>query len=205
MAITSSEIRTDANGETSRSETQDQIDKYVKDGMSFLGNNGLVIEGEESISFVDEQPNYVESGFTNSYKKISVVVVVDSSGNDSEPLREIGWSRYKERVSIGSPKGEPKEYCRYADTVFVWPKPNATTYPTMKLSGDIRHGRTTTISFPDRYKEAILNYVIYRIFKKYTLLERAGKVFGVLSKVDIPLLLSDEIKKTKSTIRYSDI
>ena len=156
--ITAAELLAQANLEAGRAETD--IDWFVKEWVSDLTIQGVFLEGEESVVLVDEQPNYLESAFTNLFKKINAITIVDTDEEESDPLTEISWQRYKERVAQSVSPGKPREYCRFNDTIFLWPKPDADLYPSMSVSGTVHHADSTTIAYPDRFRKCGLFYMI---------------------------------------------
>lgn len=167
MTITASELRTIGNERTGRSEAQADIDKFVKSWVADLSSRGIVLEAEEELTFVDEQPNYVESGLTNLFKKIAAITVEDTDGNEEKPCMEISWQRYKERIAQYTQPGKPKEYARFNKTLFFWPPPKIANYPKANVSGTIHHADSTTISYADRFREAGAQYIIGKIQEKY--------------------------------------
>src|SRR3990167_2145889 len=176
MTITAAELRTIGNERTGRSESQDDVDKFIKSGVTDLSTRGIALEAEETETLVDNTPNYAESGLSNSFKKINAITILDSDSNESAPLDEISWQRYKERVSQEIAKDKPREYARFNSTLYLWPPPNATNYPSMKVSGTIYHADSTTISFSDRFRECLTQFVIYKIYEKYGLGDSKGKL-----------------------------
>lgn len=101
MSITNTELRTIGNERTGRSKSQDDIDKFVKSWVADLSTRGIALEATEDETLVNEQANYVEATvFANAFKNNVVVTVINSSAKESEPLLEISWNRYKERLAL---------------------------------------------------------------------------------------------------------
>lgn len=207
MSITAEELRTIGNAETGRSETQDQIDKYVKEWAHELTTKGIVLEAEEDITLVDEQPNYVEATYltTNTFKKISAITIVDTNDEESPPLEEISWQRYKERNAQSSTPTKPSEYARFNKTLFLWPPPDTDLYPTARVSGTIRHADSTTISYHERFRKCASMYIIFRIHMKYGYADTKGKPFFGLYENSREDLMSDQSTREVSVQRYNDI
>ncbi len=205
MSITAVELRTIGNERTGRAESQSDIDKFVKSWVADLTSRGITLEAEETVNFVDEQPNYIESAFTNNFKKIDAITVMHTDNTESPPLREISWQRYKERVSQDTAPGKPKEYARFNETIYVWPNVDADTYDEMKISGTIYHADSTIISYADRFRECGIQYIIFKIYEKYGLIKSKGVVHTALYKSEFDKLFSDQNTKENHTVRYNDI
>ena len=205
MSILNTELRSIGNARTGRAKTQAEIDEYIKNWVNDLTLRGIFLEGEEEVNFVDEQPNYVESAFTNTYKRIVAITVEDTDGDESKPLLEISWPRYKERIAQGVDAGKPREYARFNDTIFVWPKPDADLYPLMNISGSIYHSDSTTISYPTRFRKCGIEYIIFSIYASFGYAETKGKPHWLLFETEVAKMLSDQSTKEKHSIRYTDI
>src|SRR3990167_1685406 len=205
MTITASESRTIGNERTGRSESQDDIYKFIKAAVHDLSSRGINLEAEETVTLVDSQSNYVESAFSNTFKKIDAITIIDSANTESAPLDEISWQRYKERVSQSISDDKPKEYARFNNTIFLWPPPEAADYPSIKISGSIYHEDSTTISFANRFREALTQYVIFKIYEKYGVGETKGKLHANLYNDEFNKLVGDQNSKEVSIQRYNDI
>ena len=205
MTITPAELLAIGNERTGRAETQAQVDKFIKSWVHDLTLRGVKLEAEESVTLVDEQPNYVESALTNKFKKIDVITILDTDGEENAPLDEISWQRYKERVAEGHAAGEPKEYARFNETVYLWPKPDTGTYPTAKISGTIYHADSTTISYSDRFRECASQFIIFKIHEKYGYASTKGKPHLDLYEHEVSKIISDQATKEKTFVRYNDV
>ena len=201
--ITAAELLAQANLEAGRAETD--IDWFVKEWVSDLTIQGVFLEGEESVVLVDEQPNYLESAFTNLFKKINAITIVDTDDGESDPLTEISWQRYKERVAQTVSPGKPREYCRFNDTVFLWPKPDVDLYPSMNVSGTVHHADSTTIAYPDRFRKCGLFYMIFRIYAKYGYAETKGVAPFKIYEIEVEKIKANQSTKRVSTVGYNDI
>ena len=204
MPITAAELLTIGNERTGRSEATADIAKFIKACVHDLTIQGVRIEGAEDVTLSDDDPSYLESGFTNSYKRVIVITTIDSNSKESSPLDEISWQRYKERVSQGAGKGKPREYVRFNSTVYLWPPPNATDYPTMNISGLIYHADSTTISYNERLRECMTQYVIFKIFEKYGLAVKKGKAHFDLYGFEVEKILHDQAISRLSFTKYND-
>lgn len=206
MTITAAELLTISNERTGRSEAQADVDKFIKSCVHDLTSRGIVLEAEETEALVTSQANYSETSLlTNSFKKINAITILDSNSKESEPLEEISWQRYKERVAQETANDKPKEYARFNETIYIWPPPNATSYPSMKISGTIYHADSTTISFANRFRECMSQYVIAKIYEKYGMAETKGKIHMALYADEFNKLFGDQNSKEVSVQRYSDI
>ena len=204
MSITAASLLAIGNERTGRSESQADVDKFITSAVADLSTRGIALEAEETVTLTTSDPSYLESAFTNPFKKIDAITIVDSDSNESDPLTEISWQRYKERVAQGTANDKPKEYARFAETIYIWPPPNATTYPSMKISGTIYHADSTTISFANRFRECLTQYVIAKIYEKYGISEKA-KYHIALYADEFNKLLGDQNSKEISMVRYNDI
>ena len=206
MSITAVELRSIGNGRTGRAKSQDEINVFVKSWVADLTTRGIVIEASEDVTLTDEQPNYVESGLTNAFKEAPVVTIIDSDSNESEPLCEISWHRYKERVAQGDNPGRPKEFVRFNNTFYLWPAPDTDNYPTMRISGTIHHTDTTTIVYADRFRECGIQYIIYKIWESLGYLYRPKASAHFQSyEFELDKLLRSESRKRQHFVRYNDI
>ena len=206
MTITAEELRTIGNERTGRAESQADIDKFIKSCVQDLTTRGIVLEAEEEETLVDEQPDYVEVDvLTNSFRKIDVITIEDTEENEGKPLIEISWQRYKERIAYSVSPGQPKEYARFNGILWLWPAPDTDSWPKMNVSGTIYHAASTTISFADRFKECLIQYVIFKIYEKYGLTETKGKAPASLFKDQFDILLGDQNTKEINVVRYNDI
>lgn len=205
MPITANEILTEANSRTGRAESS--IDTFLKGVLHDLSTRGLSLEAEEEVNLTTDQPNYVFSGFTNKFNRIKQVVIIDSDDDPSDPLTEISWKRYKERLANTLSNGEPTEFCVYptrgAKTLYLSRKPNAVNYPKMKISGTLRHGDTTTISYLEEYRELLIEGVCWKIESKYNVNGEKARARFELYENEINKLFGDQ--PTIGLSEYSDI
>ena len=206
MSITPAELRTIGNERTGRSKSQTDIDKFVKSWVADLTTRGIVLEASEDVTLTDEQANYLESALTNAFKEGPVVTVIDDDDNESKPLLEISWHRYKERVGQGVTPGKPQEFTRFNDTFYLWPAPDTDNYPTLRISGTIYHTDSTTISYADRFRECGIQYVIYKIYESLGYLYRPKTTAHFQSyEFELDKLLKSESRKRHHSVGYNDI
>ena len=206
MSITATELRSIGNGRTGRAKTQDDIDVFVKSWVADLTTRGIVLEASEDLTLVDEQANYAESGLTNLFKEGLVITVLDTDDDESSPLLEISWNRYKERVGQAVTPGKPAEFVRFNDTLYLWPKPDTDNYPTLRISGTIYHADSTTISYADRFRECGIQYIIYKIYESLGYLYRPKALAHFQSyESELNKLLSSESRKRHHSVKYNDI
>src|SRR3990167_6891553 len=105
MTITAAELLAIGNERTGRSESQTDVDKFIKSCVHDLTSRGINLEAKETVTLSTSDPSYLESAFTNAFKKIDAITIIDSDSNESEPLDEITWQRYKERVAQETSNG----------------------------------------------------------------------------------------------------
>ena len=206
MTITAAELRTIGNDRTGRVKSQADIDKFVKSWVADLTTRGIVLEATEDVTLVNEQANYIESAFTNLFKGNLVVTVLDTNSNESNPFLEISWDRYKQRVAQSVASGKPREFVRFNDTFYLWPAPLIANYPTLRISGTIHHSDSTTISYPDRFRECGIQYIIYKIWESFGYLYRPKASAHFQSyEFELNKLLSGESRKRHHSVAYNDI
>jgi len=206
MAITVAEILSKANGRTARAESD--VNDYIKAVLHDLATRGLALEAEESEALVTDQANYVFTLFANKFQHIKQVVIIDSSSVPSLPLTEITWKQYKERLESNASATEPVEYCifpqRGAKTLYLWPKPNATNYPSVKVSGTLRHDDSTTVSsYHEQYRELMIYGVCWKIEEYYNVDSSKTKEWRGLYEGEITKMFGD--LPTIGQSEYSDI
>jgi len=169
MALLVADILTAANSRTGRAESN--INTFMRGVLHELSNRGLALSTEEAFTLTDEDYDIAFTEFTAKFNKIKVITITDSNDLPSDPLRKINWKQFKERLSQNLAAGEPVEYCIYpefgAKTLYLSPKPDADNYPTANISGTLRHDDTTTISYPEEYRELLISGVCWMIERKY--------------------------------------
>lgn len=201
MTITAAELLSQGNTRTGKSETT--IDYYIKAWVHALTMKGIEVEAENEITLIDDTPNYDISSYL--YKKIKTVSIIDSSSNPRPPLTEISFYQYKVKLSQNHSKCEPKEYALFNNVLYLMPQPNATAYPTMKVAGPVMHADSTTISYPDRYRECGIEFICFKIWEKYGQANTFGKTHFDLFTNELNGLLAFESSRKKVVPRYSDI
>src|SRR3990172_9275463 len=102
MSITAASLLSIGNERTGRNESQADVDKFITSAVADLSTRGIALEAEETVTLTTSDPSYLESAFTNTFKKINAITIVDSDSNESDPLTEISWQRYKERGGQGA-------------------------------------------------------------------------------------------------------
>lgn len=206
MSITAIEFRSIGNDRTGRAKSQAEIDVFVKSWVADLTTRGIVIEASEDVTLVNERAYYPESALTNAFKEAPVVTIIDSDDNESEPLSEISWHRYKERVAQGDNPGRPKEFVRFDNTFYLWPVPNTDNYPTLRISGTIHHTDSTTIVYANRFRECGIQYIIYKIWESFGYLYRPKASAHFQSyEFELDKLLRSESRKRQHNVQYNDI
>jgi hypothetical protein len=170
MSLLVADLLALANSRTGRAETDN--DKFLLPILHDLTIRGCFLEAEETVTLSSEDPSYAFSTFTNDFKSIKTVVIIDSDDDPSGPLQEISWTKYKERLAQTLSAGEPVEYCIYPGRInrvlYLSPKPNTTNYPYVKISGPIRHAdSTSSISFPERFRELLVEGMAWQIERHY--------------------------------------
>jgi len=205
MTLLIADILSLANERTGRSESD--INTFMKGILHDLSTRGLNLEAEETLTLVTDDFDYAFSTFTNKFKRIKNVVILDSSSVPSSPLTEISWKRYKERLSENLSNGEPIEFCIYPtllnEVLYLSPKPNATNYPSAKISGDLKHDDTTTIIFDEKYRELLIEGVCWKIESKYNVDGEKTKARLELYEIEIQKIFGSG--KTISFGEYGDI
>lgn len=206
MAITVAEILSKANGRTGRAESD--VNDYIKAILHDLAVRGLSLETEEAKTLTDSQANYVFTGFTAKFQHIKEVVIIDSNDIPSLPLTEITWKQYKERLEANLSATEPVEYCIYpkigAKTLYLSPKPNATNYPSMKVSGTLRHDDSTTVSsYHEHYRELMIYGVCWKVEEYYNVGSNKAISWQGLYEAEITKIFGD--LPTIGLGEYSDI
>lgn len=204
MALTNTELLAIGNERTGRSESQVDVDKFVKSFVHDLSIRGVWVEGEETKALVDSTPDYAESGLANSYNKILAITILDTNSKESSPLEEISWKKYKERVAQAVSDGKPSEYCRFKDTLYLWPQPDFALYPNMKVSGTIFHSDSTTIAFNERFRECASQYIIMKIYEKFGMTDKR-KEYLATYRLERSALVSMQANQRISRQRYNDI
>ncbi len=205
MSLSAAEVLTQVNLRTGRAESD--IDTQLKGILHDLSLRGLCLEAEETLTLTTDDCDYEFSAFTNKFKKIKTVVIVDSAGVPSKPLTKITWDQYKERLAGNLSAGEPGEFCifpeRVNEVLYLSPKPNATNYPYAKISGPLKHDDSTTISYDEKYRELLIEGCCYKVEAKYNIDSQKTKEHFALYENEISKMFGDS-----STIRqsqYSDI
>lgn len=205
MALLAAEILSEANLRTGRAESDVNIP--LKGILHDLSTRGLCLEAEEILALVTNDCDYAFSTFINKFKRIKNVVILDSAGVPSNPLTKITWNQYKERLSANLSAGEPKEFCIYPERVneilYLSPKPNATNYPSTKISGTIKHDDTTTISYDEKYRELLIEGCCFKIEAKYNIDSPKTKAHFDLYENEIFKIFADT--PTISVSQYNDI
>ncbi len=210
MSITNTELRDVGNGRTGKSKSQDEINVFVKSWVKDLSTRGVVLEFEESVTLVDKQAKYLFLAFPNAAtiqpKKIDVVTVVDENDKESEPFEFITWARYKDRLSQGFSPDKPSEYTIFSNAIYIWPGPNVPEFATLNVSGTYHHLESTTILYPDRYKECGYQYIIYKIYESFGYLHRAKtKAHFENYEFERSKVMTGDSRSKQHVQRYSDI
>jgi len=169
MAIAVADILTAANGRTGRAESD--VDTFMKGVLHELSSRGLALSDDEAFSLTTDDADILFTALTKKFNKIKIITIDDSNGVPSEPLRRINWDKYQVRLSENLSSSEPTEFCIHppfgAKTLYLSPKPNATNYPTANISGTLIHDDTTTINYPNEYRELLIAGVCWLIEAKY--------------------------------------
>lgn len=205
MALLIADILSEANSRTGRAESSG--DTFLKGILHDLSSRGLCLEAEETLALVTDDCDYAFSTFTNKFKRIKEVVILDSNSVPSMPLEEISWKRYKERLSENLSNGEPVEFCIYPtllnEVLYLSPKPNATNYPYAKISGQLKHNDNTTIIFDEKYRELLIEGFCWKIETRYNVDGEKTKARFELYEIEIQKIFGS--KNTISFGEYSDI
>ncbi len=210
MSITNTELRDVGNGRTGRSKSQAEIDVFVKSWVQDLSTRGVILDFEETVTLVDEQVKYLFSGFPNAAtimpKNIDVVTIIDANDKESGPFERINWARYKERVGQGTSPGKPSEYTDFNNALYIWSQPAVPEFTSLKVSGQYYHLESTTILYPDRYKECGYQYIIYKIYESLGYLHRKKtRAHLALYESELAKVMTSDSRRKAHAVRYTDI
>ncbi len=164
MAITKANIISWINDKLSQNFSGTDIDDEIAAVLNDLTVESNFLRKSASCLTVVGQHNYGETAFAITNLKSIVDIKVD----DEEPLIEIDWETYQERIANeGTNRGEPDEF--YLDElnkmIYVYPAPNVATY-TLYLQYYAIDNNVNDIQLPDEFRYLIYKGVGYEILEK---------------------------------------
>ena len=198
MSITSAELYTEANSRTGRTGDHDTKLKAV---LQELAHRGLALLGETTQALTSGDRDYT---VPTNCKRVRLITLVDSNSVEGAPLTEISWHEYKERLAGNAGNGAPGVFVVQNGTIYLDPPPNATTYPNMKITTELYHADSLTVSWPDRYEETLTEGLCWKI---YLGLDQ-GAGLGIIHKKEyldgVDLLLEVQGSERNGRMAYTD-
>lgn len=201
MTITSADLYTAVNARTGRTGDHDTELKAI---LHDLAIRGVEIRAEDTQALTTGTRNYT---VPTSAKRVILIVPVDSSSLEGDPLTQKTWEEYKWLRSQNAGNGRPLYFTTENGVIYLDPPPNATTYPNMKITSVKYHADgVTTISWNDRMREALIEGVCWKVLLG---LDLGGSNIGAPHKTEYELeiekLLIAQSAEHKAQVRYSDI
>ena len=154
------------------------IDTYLEDVLEPLSKRGPFIPEEADIAFTDGTATVAcptDYLFPQVLHLESDTILNEGEADEEtihhyyEPMERISIQDYNYAIrnETSIPEGTPTEYAIWDNTIYPYPVPDGSY--TGKFKYFKRHARSTTISFPVRFRNAIQKGVTAEVAKKYEL------------------------------------
>lgn len=174
MALTVAEILSGANKIAGRQETD--LTEYIRNVIHDLENDSIFLDAAEEMNLVAGQRAYNLSDLDNEYRLPLKMQPKDTGGLYHEILSEISYDEYKDRLRTNSGNSRPLVFAIFGDKIYLDPAPLA-FYSKMDIWGRKMHGDVvTTILYPEKYRELLVNGCAFQIGKRYGLTDKQSIV-----------------------------
>jgi len=170
MALTQAEILAAANQLAARQETD--ITPFLRNVIHDLERDSIFLEGAEELTLVEGTREYPLSDLDNEYRLPLHLQPKDTGGLYHEMLEEISYDEYKDRLRTNSGNSRPLVFAIFNESIYLDPAPLA-FYQKLDVWGKILHGDlVTSILYPERYRELLVNGCAFQIGKRYGLTDK---------------------------------
>ena len=199
MALTAADIYTEVNARTGRTGNHATELKAI---LHDLAIQGVKLLGETEQDLTSGDRNYAVPSNT---KKIRSITIRNSSTIDLDPMDEITYREYKKRVEPASDNGQPEVYAVENGVIYLDPPPNATTFPDMMILTELYHADSTTISWADRFREALIEGTVWKTLLGLDLGSSLGAVHGASYGDEVKKLLAAQSAEVRRITKYHDV
>lgn len=140
------------------------IIRWVNEAQSEINSKNKVLKKRASISAVPQQSAYV---LPSSFK----VRQIEGVHYDGSPLKPLTFSQAEQDILAYDPKleqeGIPDSWYEWAGEITLWPKPSADNQITVYFTEEpaTLTALTDTLSLPDKYFNAIRDYVLAQAYE----------------------------------------
>lgn len=140
------------------------IIRWVNEAQSEINSKNKVLKKRASISAVPGQSAYV---LPSSFK----VRQIEGVHYDGSPLKPLTFSQAEQDILAYDPKleqeGIPDSWYEWAGEITLWPKPGADSQITVYFTEEPATliAVTDTLSLPDKYFNAIRDYVLAQAYE----------------------------------------
>lgn len=140
------------------------IIRWVNEAQSEINSKNKVLKKRASISAVPQQSAYV---LPSSFK----VRQIEGVHYDGSPLKPLTFSQAEQDILAYDPKleqeGIPDSWYEWAGEITLWPKPSADSQITVYFTEEpaTLTSVTDTLSLPDKYFNAIRDYVLAQAYE----------------------------------------
>ena len=173
MSITAANVYTVVNARTGRTGDHEEELLAVLQDLAICGVN-LWSETEQALTSGDR--SYTVPSNT---KRVRAITLEDASGNELGTLDEITYEDYKNRLQPSASNGRPAVYAVFNGVIYLDPPPLATSYANINIIAELYHAvLVSTISWPDRFKECIVEGVCWKTLLGLDLGGSLGVVHG---------------------------
>jgi len=170
MALAIADLLTLVNEITGRSETSlvDELRNIVHD----LEAETVFLEGEETFALTTSLETYALSALTNTYRRPIHLQPIDTDGDEHIELIEKSYQWFRDRLVYTAGDYRPTHFAIWDATIHIWRTPTS-IYSNMKIWGRLLHTDdvATTISYPEKYRNLLVNGCAAEVFKRYGLVD----------------------------------
>ena len=199
MTLTAADLYTLVNSRTGRTGDHEAELKAI---LHDLAIRGVHLLGETTQALTSGTRNYTVP--TNA-KRVRLIALIDGSSVEQDPLDEITWHDYKRRLSPAASNGKPTAFVVQNGVIYLDPPPLSTSYPNMKITTELYHADSTTVSWPDRFRETLLRGMCYETYLGLDLGATLGAPHQVAYETGVLRLLAAQSAERNSRTRSNDI
>lgn len=140
------------------------IIRWVNEAQSEINSKNKVLKKRASISAVPQQSAYV---LPSSFK----IRQIEGVHYDGSPLKPLTFSQAEQDILAYDPKleqeGIPDSWYEWAGEITLWPKPSSDLQITVYFTEEpaTLTAVTDTLSLPDKYFNAIRDYVLAQAYE----------------------------------------
>lgn len=198
MTLTATDLDTLVNARTGRTGTHVEELKAI---LHDLALRGVHLLGETTQALTTGTRQYTTPTNTKRVRLINVLF----GAVEQDPLDEITWHEYKRRLSPAASNGKPTVFVVYNGSIYLDPPPLTTDYPNMKITTELYHADSTTISYADRFRETLLRGMCYEVYLGLDLGATLGAPHQVAYETGVLRLLGAQSAERNGRTRYGDI